>query len=71
MPKFAEAVGNKVINYNPDSPKYEIKSWKSGIIVAGVSFGGLFGSLVLERFPINGVDGLVLLYAHLSSALQL
>lgn len=49
MPKFAEAVGNKVINYNPDSPKYEIKSWKSGIIVAGVSFGGLFGSLVFGK----------------------
>lgn len=49
MPKFAEAVGDRVIGLNAESPKYEIPSWKSGIIVAGVSLGGLFGSLVLGK----------------------
>lgn len=46
MPKYAEAVGDKI---STDPVIYQIPSWRSGLIVAGVSFGGLFGSLLLGK----------------------
>lgn len=45
MPKYIEAIGE----YDPALGSYAIPSWRSGLIVGGVSIGGLIGSFVFGR----------------------
>lgn len=45
MPKYIEAVGV----YDVSTDSYNIPSWRSGLIVSGVSIGGLAGSLALGK----------------------
>lgn len=45
MPKYIEAVGD----LHTESGTYSIPTWRSGLIVAGVSMGGLFGSFAFGK----------------------